>query len=181
MIGDHLRALSEKLNIYSTSYDNFIILGDFIIEIEEQQINDFCDNQSLKSFIRQPLCYKSPSNPTCVDLILTNAPQKFQSFCLVETGLSDFHLMTVTVMRNIFKKLKPRTINYRSYKYFSNEAYRESLYMNSQKRFSLIMMTAWKGFLNRHGPRKRKLARGNQMPFITKDLLKAIMKRSRLS
>ena len=30
-------------------------------------------------------------------------------------------------MRKIFKKLKPRTINYRSYKHISNEAYRESL------------------------------------------------------
>ena len=35
--------------------------------------------------------------------------------------------MRVTVMRKIFKKLKPRTINYRCYKYFSNEAYRDSL------------------------------------------------------
>ena len=34
-IGNHLRALSEKLDIYSTSYDNFIILGDFNIEMEE--------------------------------------------------------------------------------------------------------------------------------------------------
>ena len=34
--------------------------------------------------------------------------------------------MAVAVMRKIFKKLKPRTINYRSYKHFSNEAYRES-------------------------------------------------------
>ena len=47
MIGNHLRALSEKLDIYSTSYDNFIILGDFNIEMEEQQIKDFCDNYSL--------------------------------------------------------------------------------------------------------------------------------------
>ena len=59
-------------------------------------------------------------------------------------------------------------------------------YMNSQKRFLLIMMTSCKGFvininiLNRHAPRKRKLERGNQMPFITKDLSKALMKRSRL-
>ena len=45
----------------------------------------------------------------------------------METGLSDFHLMKVTVMRKIFKKLKRKTINYRSYKHFSNEAYRESL------------------------------------------------------
>ena len=30
--------------------------------------------------------------------------------------------------------------------------------------------------LNRHALRKRKHARGNQMPFITKDLSKAVMK-----
>ena len=87
----------------------------------------FCDNYGLKSLIRQLTCFKSPSNSTCIDLILTNAPQKFQSTCVLETGLSDFHLMTVTVMRKIFKKLKPRAINYRSYKHFSNEAFRESL------------------------------------------------------
>ena len=34
--------------------------------------------------------------------------------------------------------------------------------------------------LNRHAPHKRKHARGNQMPFITKDLSKALMKISRL-
>ena len=88
--------------MYSTSYDNFVILGDFNIEMEEQQINDFCDNYSLKSLIRQPTCYKkSPSNPTCIDLILTDALQKFQSTCVLETGLSDFHLMTVTVLQEI--------------------------------------------------------------------------------
>ena len=118
MIGNHLRALSEKLGIYSTSYNNFIILGDFSIEMKEQQIKNFCDNYSLKSFIRQPTCYNSPSNPTCIDLILTNATQKFQSTCVLETGLSDFHLMKVTVMRKIFKKLKLKTINYSSYKHF---------------------------------------------------------------
>ena len=40
MIGNHLGGLKEKLVIYSTSYD--IILGDFNIEIVEQQIRDFC-------------------------------------------------------------------------------------------------------------------------------------------
>ena len=68
MIGNHLRALSEKLDIYSTSYDNFISLADFNIEMEKQQILDFCDNYSLKNLIRQPTCYKGPNNPTCIDL-----------------------------------------------------------------------------------------------------------------
>ena len=77
------------------------------------------------------MLYKS-TDPTCIDLILaststSSAFQKFESTCVLETGLSDFHLVTVTVMRKICKKLKPRILNYRSYKHFSNEAYRESL------------------------------------------------------
>ena len=41
MIGNHLRPLNVKLDIYSTSYDNFIIPGDFNIEMEEQQSKAF--------------------------------------------------------------------------------------------------------------------------------------------
>ena len=49
MIWNHLRASNENLDIYSSSYKNFIILGDFNIEVEEQQIKAFCDNYGLKS------------------------------------------------------------------------------------------------------------------------------------
>ena len=91
MIENHLCTLSEKLDIYFSSYDNFIMLEDFSIEMEEQQIKAFCDNYGLKSLKRQRTCYKSPSNSTCIDLILTNASQKFQSTCVLETGMSDFH------------------------------------------------------------------------------------------
>ena len=45
----------------------------------------------------------------------------------METGLSDFHLMTLTVTRKNLKNLKPGVINYWSYKRFSNEVFRESL------------------------------------------------------
>ena len=48
-------------------------------------------------------------------------------------GLSDFHLMTLTVMRKSFKKYQPKTINYRSYKSLSNEKYRETLIENLSK------------------------------------------------
>ena len=52
-IGNHLRALIEKLDIYSSSYSNFIFLGDFNIEAKEQQNKAFCDNYGLKNLIRQ--------------------------------------------------------------------------------------------------------------------------------
>ena len=44
--------------------------------------------------------------------------------------MSDFHLMTVTVMRKSFKKIRPRVINDRSYKDFSNETFKVSLINN---------------------------------------------------
>ena len=33
MIGNHLRALSENLDLHSTTYGKFIILGDFNVEM----------------------------------------------------------------------------------------------------------------------------------------------------
>ena len=53
-----------------------------------------------------------------------------QSTCVIETGVSDFHLMTVTIMMKTFKIMHPRVINYRSYSDFSNETFRVSLIKN---------------------------------------------------
>ena len=105
MTGNHLCALSEKLDIYSSSYNNFIILGVFNIEMKAH-----------------------------------------------------------------------------FYKHFSNEAYRESLLHELSKEVIANSDDGLQRFcdininiLNRHAPRKRKHARGNQMSSITKDLSKAIM------
>ena len=53
------------------------------------------------SFIKQPICYKNPDKPSCIDLILTVAPQMFTSIDVTETGLSNFHLMTECYEKNI--------------------------------------------------------------------------------
>ena len=53
MIDNHLCTLNEKLDMYFSSYDNFIKLEDFNIEMEEQQIKAFYDNYGLKSLKRQ--------------------------------------------------------------------------------------------------------------------------------
>ena len=90
-----------------------IFWGDFNATDDEHHMKCFCENYGLENIIRirQPTCCKNPRNPVCIDLILTNVPRSFQSTCVVETGLSDFHLMTLTVMRKSFKKYQPKTIN----------------------------------------------------------------------
>ena len=124
-IKKHLTALRHSLDLHFSKYDQILILDDFNVGIEEAYMQSFCESYNLKSLIKQPTCYKNPDKPTFIDLILTNVPRMFQSTCVIETGLSDFHLMTVTVMRKTLKKLSPRIISYWSYKDFSNETFRE--------------------------------------------------------
>ena len=119
-IGNPLDGISESLDLLSSDYEKMIFLGDFNVTDHEHHMKSFCENYSLKNLIMQPTCYKKPNNPTCIDLILTNVPRSFQSTCVVETGLSDFHMMTLTVMRKSFKKYQPKTISYWSYTIFSN-------------------------------------------------------------
>ena len=72
-------------------------------------------------------CYKNPNNPSCIDLLLTIFAKYFQNSLVIETGLSDFHKMVVTVMKTNFRKLEPKIINYRNYRYFSNDRFREKV------------------------------------------------------
>ena len=52
----------------------------------------------------RPRCFKNPEKPSWIDLILTNCPRSFQNSCTIETGLSDFHKLVVTVMKTTYKK-----------------------------------------------------------------------------
>ena len=104
LIGNHIDAISKTLVLHSSTCSKIILLGDFNTEIDEQQMQSFYDNYSLKSLIRQPTCCKNFEKPTCIDLILTNMPHCFQSKCVIETGLSNFHLMSLTIIRKSFQK-----------------------------------------------------------------------------
>ena len=90
-------------------------------------MRNFCNSYSLHSLIKQPTCFKNPENPSCIDLILTNKPRSFQSTCVIERGLFDFHRMTVSVLKSHFRKLPPKIVTYRDFKRFENERFIDSL------------------------------------------------------
>ena len=71
-----------------------ILLGDFNVCVDDETMRNFFNSYSLSSLIKQPTCFKNPENPSCINLILTNKPRSFQSTCVIETGLSDFHRMS---------------------------------------------------------------------------------------
>ena len=174
-IGNHLDSLSKNLALYSSAYDNYIVIGDFNIEADSKEMSSFCDTFDLTSLIKQPTCYKNPGNPSRIDLILTNKPFSFQNSCVVETGLSDFHRMILTVTKMTFEKLKPRVRNYRDYKHFNNERFRDDLmseistsHLEFDKNSFDKFFNMCQSTLDQHAPRKQKYARGNHMPFMNR-------------
>ena len=118
------------MDLFTTKYERLLFLGDFNAGMEDSSIKIFCSNFNLTSMIYKPTCYKNPDKPTCIDLILTNCSGSFQNSCVIETGLSDFHKVIVTVMKASYRKIEPRFINYRDCKSFSNQGFRESLLEN---------------------------------------------------
>ena len=81
----------------------------------------------MKNLVKQNTCFKNPDKPTCIDLILTNCPRSFQNTDTFETGLSDFHKLTFTVLKQHFPKQKPRVVIHRQYKNFRNDYFRIEL------------------------------------------------------
>ena len=114
-----LDILSKNLDHFSPSYDNLIIMGDFNSEISELPLEEFCLTYDLKSLIKSPTCFKSETNPSCIDLILTNRTSSFQNSTTLETGLSDFHHLVITVLKTTFKKKPPIVKKYRNYKCYN--------------------------------------------------------------
>ena len=120
--------IGRGIGFYSSKYDNFVVLGDLNTEVSNSFMEQFCASYNLKSLIKEPTCFKSVDNPSCIDLILTNHPKCFQNPGVYETGISDFHKLTFTVLKTYFQKAKPRIIKYRDYKHFDNNDFRDELF-----------------------------------------------------
>ena len=99
--------LNKCLDVYLKSYDNILIMGDLNSEVSENCLDGCCNANNLKTLNRAPTCFKNPNNPPSIDFFLANRQQCFQQTHAIETGISDFHKMIVTVVESHYKKQKP--------------------------------------------------------------------------
>ena len=146
-----MNSIANQLNELCFKYENLILIGDLNSEMHEDAMNVFCTTYNFNNLVKEPTCYKNADDPSCIDLILTNKPSYFQMTTVSETGLSDFHKLTVTTLKSSYLKQEPKIFNYRNYKYFNNENFRNDfLYEISKKGFhdisceefeTLFMMT----------------------------------------
>ena len=112
-----------------------------------------------------------------LDLVLTNKPICFCKTCPIETGLSDWSKMIVTFLRASFKRTPSKNIVYRDCKHFNlNEFLHElNLEMNKGKFYNSAnpyddFSNLSKTITDKHAPTKQKKVRGNNAPFMTKEL-----------
>ena len=118
---------------------------------------------------------------------MTNRPRSFQNSCVFKTGFSDFHKMTVAVMKMSLQKLQPRITNCRDYKKFGNTNFREVLQFrlaiantDANDTSFLKLFEIWQQATNHPALCKQKGLRGHLI-FKNKPLSKKVMKRTRLT
>ena len=182
-ISNFLKYVSRELDKYLPKYENLLLLGDWNSAITEKYMKEFCETYNLENLIKGPTCYKNPENPSSIDVMLTNKKLSFQNSMTIETGLSDFHKMTVTVLKRYFKKKDPINIAYRDLKKFDGHKFREDIKNKLEEigemnidEFKRVFISTW----NFHAPIKKKVVRANNAPFMNRTLSKAFMKRARL-
>ena len=90
--------------------------------------------------------------------------------------------MVITVLKQTFQRSSPKDPLYKDYKNLDRLTFKRELeeklnqLINEYKHFKQIFLEV----LNTHAPIKRKLLRADHVPYMTKALRKAIMKRSEL-
>ena len=112
---------------------------------------------------------------------MTNQPKCCQYSNNLETGLSSFHLLTVTEFKMGFQRVPPKLVNYQDYKNFDNEKFgadacKFDFNACDLERFKNTIFS----FFNKLPFIERKYIRVKESPFMTKELHKAIIKRYKL-
>ena len=107
----------------------------------------------------------------------------------METGISDFHKLVMTSFRSTYQRVRPTKIRYRSYKTFDENAFltdlrtcpfHECLKLSDSERAYENFKQLFLDITNKHAPVKTKMIRGNNAPFMNKELSEEIMVRSKL-
>ena len=113
------------IDLFADTYDNYLIMGDFNMEPSNPSLKVFLNSNNLYNLINSNTCFKGKGS--CIDLFLTNRKCSFKCSDSYETGISDHHHMIYTMLKSCFNNTEPKLLNYRDFKHFSQEDFKEDL------------------------------------------------------
>ena len=168
------------IDFFSSSYDNFIVMGDFNSQPTDSIMKDYMEVNGFLNLIKFNTYFKGKD--ACIDLILTNRKYSFKHSNSVETGISDHHHLIYTMLRTTFYKTEPKLVHYKKYKTFNFGSLKVSLrnalgscsanYDDFNQSFTFT--------LDQHAPKQKKWIGGNHKPHMNKTSRKVIMLRFKL-
>ena len=155
------------MSLATRKYENIIIIDDLNIDTENKRK----DNSNYLS-----------------DLFDIFSLKNLHHTASFQTDLIDCHKLIFTFFKIYFKKLPPKNIDYGNYKILTKIIFFTNLDQNlskgsicKEKHHQYDVFTKiFRMVLDKHAPIKKKIVRGNEAPFMTKALRKAIMNRSKL-
>ena len=87
-MSDFIPNLSSILDHFLKNYDNVTLIGDFNLPSDDVSFESFLQAYNLTSLIKEATCFQS-SNPSRIDLILTNQKNIYKLSNTFEIGISD--------------------------------------------------------------------------------------------
>ena len=144
---------------------------------------NFLQKHNAANILKDKTCFKSLNNLSCFDLFITNQLWCFEKTTVFSTGLSDFHIINVALLKVSFSKRLPKEILHRDHKNFEEDKFKDEL-KNRIKNEPIECYSEFKkvfvDILNEHNTFKKKFLRVNYAPYMTERLKKAIVKRFEL-
>ena len=108
---------------YGSRFENIVMMAAINTTETDERPGEFLDYSELSNLVLFPTRFMSETSPSTIDLIITNKSKCFQN----TTGISDFHKMVLTIMKENFPKAVPKEIIYRDMKNLDKEAFKRDL------------------------------------------------------
>ena len=106
---------------------HWLVVGVVNIDMnQENLLSTFCNTHDLENLVKGSTCFKG-ENSTCIDVILSNEPNRFKSTININCSLSDFHNIVCAAPKLQCPPESDRKLFYRSYRKFNEESYTEDL------------------------------------------------------
>ena len=149
------------------------------------EINDIFDMSCLLS---NPTCFKGYQG-TLLDVFLTNRPKKLYKSTSVETGISDFHHIIITVMKGSNQKPSQKYLTSRSYKKndetkflhdLNNDLATVDITLSDYEKNCSTLSDNINNVIDCHAPIKTRKIRNHSSPAMNREWRRAIYKKNML-
>ena len=123
--------LTTSLYQASEIDDNFIVMGDFSIDVnlpshKHDKLGKFGNLFDLSNLRKSDTCF-TKTHSSKIDLILINTSNSFPKSGITKAVFSDFHKLVTTFFKSHFSRLNPKAIYYKNYKNVSESNFVDNL------------------------------------------------------